>query len=95
MGRKPPIESLSGAAGVSRGYPDCYGHYLVATGRIEIMIDPVVNAWDNAPLLPIVEEAGGRFTDLDGNATIHGGSGISSNGPMHDEVVAMFKGNFA
>ena len=81
---------LSGAVRVSRGYPDCYGHYLVATGRIEIMIDPVVNAWDNAPLKPIMEEAGGRFTDVDGNATIHGGSGISSNGPMHDEVVAMF-----
>ena len=95
IGKEAAYRSLSGAVGVSRGYPDCYGHYLVATGRIEIMIDPVVNAWDNAPLLPIVEEAGGRFTDLNGNATIHGGSGISSNGPMHDEVVAMFKGNFA
>ena len=90
IGKEAAYRKLSGAARVNRGYPDCYGHYLVATGRIEIMIDPVVNAWDNAPLKPIMEEAGGRFTDLDGNATIHGGSGISSNGPMHDEVVAMF-----
>ena len=93
IGKEAAYRKLSAAAGVSRGYPDCYGHYLVATGRIEIMIDPVVNAWDNAPLKPIMEEAGGRFTDLEGNATIHGGSGISSNGPMHDEVVAMFKGD--
>ena len=95
IGKEAAYRKLSGAARVNRGYPDCYGHYLVATGRIEIMIDPVVNAWDNAPLKPIMEEAGGRFTDLDGNATIHGGSGISSNGPMHDEVVAMFKGDSA
>ncbi len=92
IGKEAAYRKLSQAAGLSRGYPDCYGHYLVATGRIEIMIDPVVNAWDNAPLKPIMEEAGGRFTDLGGNATIHGGSGISSNGAMHDEVVAMFKG---
>ena len=95
IGKEAAYRKLSAAAGLSRGYPDCYGHYLVATGRIEIMIDPVVNAWDNAPLKPIMEEAGGRFTDRDGNATIHGGSGISSNGPMHDEVVAMFKGDSA
>ena len=93
IGKEAAYRKLSLAMGLSRGYPDCYGHYLVATGRIEIMIDPVVNAWDNAPLKPIMEEAGGRFTDLDGNATIHGGSGISSNGAMHDEVVAMFKGD--
>ena len=64
IGREAAYRKLSAAAGVSRGYPDCYGHYLVATGRIEIMIDPVVSAWDNAPLQPIMEEAGGRFTDL-------------------------------
>ena len=93
IGKEAAYRKLSAAAGLSRGYPDCYGHYLVATGRIEIMIDPVVSPWDNAPLKPIMEEAGGRFTDLQGNATIHGGSGISSNGPMHDEVVAMFRGD--
>ena len=62
---KPLIESCPQQPGSVAAIPDCYGHYLVATGRIEIMIDPVVNAWDNAPLLPIMEEAGGRFTDLE------------------------------
>ena len=95
IGKEAAYRKLSAAAGLTRGYPDCYGHYLVATGRIEIMIDPVVSPWDNAPLKPIMEEAGGRFTDLEGNATIHGGSGISSNGLMHDEVVAIFKGDSA
>ena len=95
IGKADAYRKLSAAVGLTRGYPDCYGHYLVATGRIEIMIDPVVSPWDNAPLKPIMEEAGGRFTDLGGNATIHGGSGISSNGLVHDEAVAIFKGDSA
>ncbi len=95
IGKEAAYRKLSAAAGLTRGYPDCYGHYLVATGRIEIMIDPVVSPWDKRSLKPIMEEAGGRFTDLDGNATIHGGSGISSNGLIHDEAVAMFKGDSA
>ena len=72
---------------VARGWSDCYGHYLVATGRADIMVDPIMNIWDNAPLLPIVTEAGGRFTDLQGNAVIDSGSGLSTNGLLHDAVL--------
>ena len=75
------------AAGVIRGLPDCYGHYLVATGRCEIMIDPVMEVYDNAPLQSIIEEAGGTFTDTQGNPTIHGGSALSTNGNLHDQVL--------
>lgn len=72
---------------ISRGWADCYGHYLVATGRVDIMLDPVMHIWDNAPLLPIIVEAGGRFTDLAGNAVIDTGSGLSTNGLLHDAVL--------
>ncbi len=73
---------------VGRGFSDCYGHYLVATGRMDIMVDPLMNIWDNAPLLPILVEAGGRFTNMSGVATIDGGSGVSTNGLLHDAVIA-------
>ncbi len=90
-GMDAAFRKLSEQVAVSRGLPDCYGHYLVATGRIEIMIDTSMNVWDNAPLQPIIEEAGGRFSDLQGNATIHGDSAISTNGLLHDQALEMFR----
>jgi len=72
-----------------RTWGDCYGHVLVATGRADVMIDPVMNDWDCAPLQTIVEEAGGRFTDLAGHATIHGKSAVSTNGALHEAVLAV------
>lgn len=71
----------------SRTWGDCYGHILVATGRAEAMVDPILSSWDAGPLLTILTEAGGSFTDLEGTRTIHGGSGISSNGRVHDLVL--------
>lgn len=76
----------------SRTWGDCYGHILVATGRAEIHVDPLLSPWDAGPLLTIVEEAGGRFTTLGGEATIHGGSGVSTNGLLHDEVLETLAG---
>jgi histidinol-phosphatase len=73
----------------ARSWGDAYGHALVATGRAEIMVDPVLSPWDAAPLLVLLEEAGGRFTDLEGRPDIHGGSGLSTNGALHDEVLAL------
>lgn len=69
-----------------RTWGDCYGHVLVATGRADVMLDPVMNVWDCGALLPIVEEAGGTFTDWRGHRTIHGGSAISTNGVLLNEV---------
>lgn len=74
-------------ADFSRGWGDAYGHALVATGRAEVMLDPELSPWDAAPLLPVVVEAGGAFSDLSGKATIHGGSGVSTNGRLHAEVL--------
>ena len=85
----PGWRSLADRAGFVRGWGDAYGHLLVATGRAEVMVDPVLSPWDAAPFLPILEEAGGRFTDLDGRSTIHGGSGISTNGRLHAQVLEL------
>ncbi len=84
-------ERLKKKAGAIRGYSDCYGHILVATGRAEVMLDPVMNLWDNAALLPIVEEAGGSFTDWSGRRAIDGGSAISTNGLLREALLALQK----
>ena len=76
-----------------RTWGDCYGHILVATGRADIMLDPIMNVWDCAPLLPILEEAGGTFTDWNGNPTIGGGNAISTNGKLFTEVMKVIRKN--
>jgi fructose-1,6-bisphosphatase/inositol monophosphatase family enzyme len=73
---------------LERGWGDCYGHCLVATGRAEVMLDPRMNAWDCAALLPILEEAGGRFSDWTGRVVIDGGDAVSTNGMLHDDVLS-------
>ena len=75
-----------------RTWGDSYGHILVATGRADIMLDPYMHVWDCGPLLPILEEAGGRFTDWQGNPTIHGRNAVSTNGHLHDRVQRILSG---
>jgi fructose-1,6-bisphosphatase/inositol monophosphatase family enzyme len=72
---------------MQRTWGDCYGYALVATGRAEAALDPVMNVWDCAALLPIVEEAGGRFTDWRGRRTIRGGEAVATNGVLHAAVL--------
>lgn len=78
---------------LQRGWGDCYGHALVATGRADVMLDPIVHAWDCAALLPILREAGGTFTDWDGAATIYGPNAISTNGRLFDAVMREVRGS--
>lgn len=80
-------QRLREAAKFERTWGDCYGHMLVATGRAEIMLDHILSPWDACALLPILEEAGGRFTDWRGSRTIHGKSGISTNALLLDAVL--------
>jgi histidinol-phosphatase len=80
-------DRLAGATRLQRSWGDCYGYVLVATGRADVMIDPVMNLWDCAPFLPILEEAGGRFTDWRGRATIDGGEAVATNGALHPAVL--------
>ena len=72
---------------LTRGWSDCYGHMLVATGRADLMVDPVMNPWDAAALLPIVQQAGGHFLGWNGEASIHTGDGISVNDALKDSVL--------
>jgi histidinol-phosphatase len=81
------LRALSERAWMERAYGDFWQHMLVAEGRLEFAIEAVVNLWDLAPVQLIVEEAGGRFTDFGGVARPDGGSGLSSNGLVHDKVL--------
>jgi histidinol-phosphatase len=73
-----------------RGFGDFWQHLLVADGCGEIAIDPVVMPWDVAPLLVILEEAGGKATTLSGRRDIGGGSLVTSNGLLHAQALAAF-----
>jgi histidinol-phosphatase len=77
---------LAGASMVARAWGDCYGYLLVATGRAEVMVDGIVGLWDTAPLLPIITEAGGTFTDWSGRTTAFGGSAIATNALLADDA---------
>lgn len=72
-----------------RGFGDFWHHCLVASGAIDVAIEAEVNHWDLAAVKCIVETAGGRFTDLDGHARADSGTAISSNGHVHDQVLAL------
>lgn len=77
-------------ARLHRGWGDCYGHFLVATGGAEVMADPIVEIWDIAPMAVILPEAGGRFTSIRGEDGITHRSGVSTNGALHDVVISAF-----
>ncbi len=85
---KGGLDRLADAGTVVRTWGDAYGYALVATGRAEAMIDPLANVWDIAPIGVILDEAGGRFTDLAGTPRIDGGNGIGTNGLVHDSLLA-------
>ena len=82
-------DSLAERALVARTWGDCYGYLMVATGRAEMMVDDRMAEWDAAPLLPIIGEAGGVFTDWRGRATAFGGDAIATNSALADETRAM------
>lgn len=82
--------TLIGEASIARTWGDCYGYLLVATGRAEVMVDPIVNAWDAACFQPIIEEAGGVFTDLNGVPSAFNGSAIASSARLAATVQDYF-----
>jgi histidinol-phosphatase len=71
----------------ARGFGDFWMHMLVAEGAADVAAEMEVSIWDLAAVQVIVEEAGGRFTDIAGQATPSGGSAVSTNGLLHDEVL--------
>ncbi len=86
-GRKPAWDDLIRKVKFVRTWGDCYGHVLVATGRAEIMFDPIMAQWDCAPFPVILEEAGGHFYDFRGGQNIDENGFISVNAALSDEVM--------
>ncbi|MEX0755869.1 MAG: inositol monophosphatase family protein [Actinomycetota bacterium] len=71
----------------ARGFGDFWGHMLVARGSADVMLQPSLATWDWAALQVVVKEAGGRMSTLEGDVLRHGGSVLTSNGRLHDEVI--------
>jgi myo-inositol-1(or 4)-monophosphatase len=84
--------SIRARTALQRGFSDCYGYALVATGRAEVMLDARMNPWDCAALLPILEEAGGTATDWTGQARIDGGNLVATNGALLGPMLALLAG---
>ena len=87
--RRAGWERVAGSAAVARTWGDCFGYLLVATGRAELMCDPILSPWDAAAFYPIVREAGGTFTDWDGRETAFGGSAVATNRALAADLRAM------
>jgi len=88
-GRAAAYRRMVAATKLQRSWGDAYGYVLVATGRAEVMLDPIVSVWDCAALLPVITEAGGSFTDWHGTPTIHAGEAIATNGLVREQLMAL------
>ena len=87
----PEFDALTRRVWDRRGFGDFWGHMLVAEGIADVMIEPVLEIWDVAALIPIVEEAGGRVTDRRGDRRADGGNAVTTNGLLHDDVLAIVR----
>ncbi len=85
------FKGIRDATRKDRGWGNCWGHLLVATGRVDLSVEPKIREWDIAPFKAIVEEAGGRMTDLNGDDTIYSGHVLCTNGLLHDRCVEALK----
>ena len=91
MDQQEIFEELMSKTKLHRTWGDAYGHMMVATGRADVMYDPILNIWDAAALLPVMQEAGGVFSDIEGNETIHSGNGFSTNKALFPEIKKIFE----
>jgi histidinol phosphatase-like enzyme (inositol monophosphatase family) len=87
--RRAVFEQLEAACRVTRTWGDAFGYMLVATGRADVMIDPIVNLWDAAALQPIIEGAGGHFSDWQGRPTVHSGNAVATNRKLAGLVLSI------
>ena len=85
------LQTLVSSAWRTRGYGDFLSHMLVAEGAVDIAAEPQLAPWDVAALVPIVEAAGGRMTGYDGRSCLESGSGLTSNGLLHDYALGLFR----
>jgi histidinol-phosphatase len=78
-----------------RGYGDYHAYTFIARGQAELCVEVDVKPWDLAAVKIVIDEAGGRFTDLEGNPTIYSGNALVSNGRLHDQALALLRGREA
>ena len=85
--RLEPFQKMLANAWRTRGIGDFWSHMLVAEGAVDVAVEPSLAVWDMAALDIIVREAGGTFTNTAGQAGPFGGSGVSTNGLLHNAVI--------
>lgn len=88
-------DRLRTRAGLTRTWGDCYGYALVATGRAEAMLDPILSIWDAAAIAPVIQEAGGVITDWHGRTGYNHGTLVATNAALAREVRGLLAGNEA
>lgn len=86
------LERLANHTFTARGYADFDGYRQLLLGRVDAMIDPCVKSYDICAAAVLIREAGGRFTDMRGEESIHEGSGLATNGAIHDEILRVIRG---
>ena len=87
-GLREQLVGLSDQTWRLRGFGDFWSYMMVAEGSVDIAAEPEVSLWDLAALVPIVVEAGGTFTNVEGEPGPHGGSAVATNGLLHEDVIA-------
>jgi histidinol-phosphatase len=90
-GRAEVLERILKSTYHRVGWSDAYGHMLVATGRVDMMIDPIMNPWDCGPFPVLLREAGGYFGDLAGNETIYGNEALSTTKVLLSSILELIK----
>jgi myo-inositol-1(or 4)-monophosphatase len=91
-GKQAAFDRLMQATYYRTGWSDAYGYLLVATGRVELMLDPVMDVWDCGPFPPILAEAGGYFGDWQGNSTVYGREALSTTQQLLPDVLKLIRG---
>jgi myo-inositol-1(or 4)-monophosphatase len=89
---KQRFDDLIGRVALFRGWGDCYGYLLLASGKADIMVDPIMYAWDLLPIIPIVRGAGGVVTAWDGGDPVTAGSCIAAGPHLHGQVIEILNG---
>ena len=89
--REQAWNRIKKVASYRTGWGDAYGYHLVATGRAEVMLDPVMSVWDCAPFPPILAEAGGYFGDWQGNTTIYGNEAMATSNLLLKDVLQLLE----
>ncbi len=90
-GELPLFDALRKACRRSRGWGDCYGHVLVATGRADLIVEAALQPWDAAGFVAIMREAGGHFVDWSGRESFDSGGGMSVNATLLPEVLELIR----